>query len=482
MRLRSYKHLAEGCCYALTMTSSPAIRELVLIFGESQVDYAALYAIATAYAHSGLLISEHGQGTDRPELSLPAVVCSSFAIELFLKFFLTLERAESGASPSKHESEHRLGELWKRIRPAHQALVAGMFGTKTGVPLLNASDKRIELFVMALTEVGKTPLLKWLYAHELAESILMSHAAINEVLDALGYAANYAMKERSGVSRTDTSMPEETTIAAAQSDHINQLDQPRGEGLLPLRGSEQLLLGRDSVLRQIPVNLDPKQALFLDGIRHAVEIMDVAYVRLRNALTLLALNPPVSNELPSISSHAFLDAWSFVDAIDRFRMMYTQMPGMKFGAAKPNIPPLREVLQEFRNLRNVADHLASRADFVLSRSGAALGELTWLTGVQLQPEVIAWHCTLRPGTLQSAPQVQTDPIVSTLDWPTDSIRLSAGGYEGNLSMVRAHIAVRIRHLETQLQALFHQPTQAQVPIYNDVFMRRPVTRAGSASP
>lgn len=281
------------------------------------------------------------------------------------------------------------------------------------------------------------------------------------------------MKERSGVSRSDTSAPVGVMIAP---------DQPDGELLLSVCGSESLLLGRDSVLRQIPVNVDPKQALFLDGIRHAVEIMDVAYGRLRDGLTHLALHPPASNELPNLSAHAFLDAWSFVDAIDRFRMMYTQMPGIKLGAAKVGIPPLQEVMQEFRHLRNVADHLAQRADFVLSRNGAALGELNWLTGVQLQPEVIAWYCTLRPGTLQSVPPTQANPIVSTLDWPTDSIRLSAGGYDGNLSVVRTHIAVRIRHLEAQLQRVFQQSTQAQVPILNDMFIRRPVKRAGSTSP
>lgn len=462
------------------MTSHPAIPSLVLIPDASQADYAALFAIATAYAHSGLLISDHGKETDRPELSFPAVVCSSFAIELFLKFFLMLERAESEEPSSKHEFGHSLGPLWKKIRPAHQALIAGMFRNRTGVPWLNASDRRIDLFVEALSHVGeaKGPFVKWRYPHELVDATFMSHAAINEVLDALGYAANYVMKEKSGVSRSDTLTPGEVMVAP---DQPGRTDQPDGEGLSPARGSEHLLLGRDSVLRQIPVNVDPKQALFLDGIRHAVEIMDVAYGRLRDALTHLALHPPASNELPDLSAHAFLDAWSFVDAVDRFRMMYTQMPGMKLRTARTGISPLR-VMQEFRNLRNVADHLAQRADFVLSRNGTALGELTWLTGAQLQPEVIAWHCTLRPGTLQSVPPTQTNPIVSTLDWPTDSIRLSAGGYEGNLSAVRTHIAVRIRHLEAQLQPLFQRSTQAQVLIINDMFVRRPLKSAGSGSP
>lgn len=240
-------------------------------------------------------------------------------------------------------------------------------------------------------------------------------------------------------------------------------------------------MGRDSVRRRIPVNLDPKQALFLDGIRLAVEILDVTYSRLRDTLTHLALNPPLAGKLPNVFAHTFLDAWGFVDAIDRFRMMNTQMPGMTFGDPTYGIPPLLEVTQEFRNLRNVADHLAQRADFVVSRNGAAWGELTWLTGVQLHPEVIAWHCTLRPGSLRAVPSNQTHSILSTLDWPTDSIRLSAGGYEGNLSEVRKHIAVRLKSLEDQLLREFQQPTRTGVAIVNDLFMRRPVKRANSAN-
>lgn len=455
------------------MTSQPSIPTLVLIPDNSYLDYQALYAIATAYAHSGLVISEHGKKADRPEFSFPAVVCSSFAIELFLKFFLMLEKAEDVESPEKHEYGHYISKLWKKIRPDHQTLIAGMFRNKTGEPLLNASDRQIELFLEALSHVGgskDSPFMEWRYVHELDATTVMSHAAINEVLDALGYAANFVMKEKSGIRRDEKSTQEEVIIAPDQEELEDY------ETLLKVRGSERLLLGRHSVLRRIPVNIDPKQAIFLDGIRHAVEIMDVAYSRLRDTLTNLALTPPTSDELPDISSHIFLDAWAFVDAVDRFRMLYMQMPGMKRGAKKDGIPTLQEATQEFRNLRNVADHLAQRADLVVSRNGAALGELSWLTGVQLQPEVIAWHCTLRPGTLRSAPSIPTNSILSTLDWPTDSIRLSAGGYEGNLSEVRTHISLCIKHLEAQLQNIFQQPAQAQVPVINDMFMRRPVKR------
>ncbi len=149
------------------------------------------------------------------------------------------------------------------------------------------------------------------------------------------------------------------------------------------------MLSDDSILRRIPAALEPKQALFVDGIRHAVEIMELAYGRLKETLTNIALDPPTSADLRKVGPHAFLDAWAMVDAVDRFRMLYQQMPGIKFGPPVPGIEPLKTVTQPFRDLRNVADHLSQRADFVVARGGAALGTLTWLTYCQFAESAFA---------------------------------------------------------------------------------------------
>lgn len=216
--------------------------------------------------------------------------------------------------------------------------------------------------------------------------------------------------------------------------------------------------------------------MFIDGIRHAVEIIDFAYVRLNDSLTKTARKPPTSDELPMTATTAFLDAWAIVDAIDRFRMLYQQMPGITFGPPTPGVLTLAEATQPFRDLRNVADHLAQRAEFVVSRGGAALGSLTWLTGFNLDP-ITVWFCTLRPGTLRAKPEYRTEPIVSTLDWPTDRIVLEAGGYEGNLSAIRPHIQRRVRHLESQLEAAISKLGIEDAPVANDVFLRQAYTPA-----
>ncbi|MBJ7310829.1 hypothetical protein ACFOLJ_28740 [Rugamonas sp. CCM 8940] len=68
------------------MSTGPAIPFLVVVPGSTH-DFSSIYAIAAAYAHSGGLLNNHAAQTERLEFAFPAMVCSSFAIELFLKFF-----------------------------------------------------------------------------------------------------------------------------------------------------------------------------------------------------------------------------------------------------------------------------------------------------------------------------------------------------------------------------------------------------------
>jgi hypothetical protein len=232
-----------------------------------------------------------------------------------------------------------------------------------------------------------------------------------------------------------------------------------------------LMLSKDSILRRIPAAIEPKQALFIDGIRHAVEIIDLAYLRLSGTLTQIALEPPTSTDLSKVVPAAFLDAWAIVDAVDRFRMLYQQMPGITFSPPEAGVQTLKEVTQPFRDLRNVADHLAQRAEFVVAKGGAALGVLSWVTGFHIDPPML-WLCTLRPGTLRTTPEFRQEPIVTTVDWPTDRIYLIAGGYEGNLSAIRPHIERRVRHFEVQLQNAFEKLRVIDDPAASDVFLRQ----------
>lgn len=65
------------------------------------------------------------------------------------------------------------------------------------------------------------------------------------------------------------------------------------------------MLSENSVLRRIPVIIDPKTAMFIDGIRHAIEIINFVYKRLGITLTELASNPADSDDLRLMSTAAF---------------------------------------------------------------------------------------------------------------------------------------------------------------------------------
>lgn len=177
------------------MSFKPEIPSLVIIPGNAH-DFSALYSIATAYAHSGVLLNGHASETEQITFAFPAMVCSSFAIELFLKFFLTIDNANNPNMPQDDRKGHYLQKLWGRIKPDNQDLIASMFRNPSHVPTTAGLATRKSLFLEALTGIGDAPFVEWRYAYEINKPTLMSQGAIAEVLDAIGYAAEHVMKER----------------------------------------------------------------------------------------------------------------------------------------------------------------------------------------------------------------------------------------------------------------------------------------------
>jgi hypothetical protein len=208
------------------------------------------------------------------------------------------------------------------------------------------------------------------------------------------------------------------------------------------------MITRDSILRRLPPNLDRRQALFIDGIRHAAEIATLAYGRLGQTLTQIATHDDQGADADNLYTAAFLDAWSLVGVIDRFRTLCSLLP---YATHTPVPPPpgkksFAELTQPIRDLRNVADHLAVRADYVVARRGAALGTLSWFTA--LRPDgLVGVICTIIPGTIQSSSTPIVNPAGREIELPTGLIHLAAGEYKANLSEIIPQMALRIKHTE-----------------------------------
>ncbi|MES2483963.1 MAG: hypothetical protein V4609_18410 [Pseudomonadota bacterium] len=209
------------------------------------------------------------------------------------------------------------------------------------------------------------------------------------------------------------------------------------------------MLAPNSVLRRLPVELDRKQALFFDGIRHAAEIAEFAHARLRRTLTEIALREeqPWSGE--GLSTSAFLDAWSLVDVIDRFRALWLLLPHAVPDSLPAGTKTFSEIAQPIRALRNVADHLAQRAEYVLAQEGTALGVLSWCT--VLEPDrTKAVICTIVPGTMQRRSVPGMNPAGRAMDLPTGLIQLTAGEHTACVSEVLAEMQIRVSSLEASL--------------------------------
>lgn len=177
------------------MPTKPSIPALVIMPSDAH-DFKALYAVASAYANSGTMLNRYADQANQIAFAFPAMVCACFAVELFLKFFITLDNAANTESTQDDRRGHRLLDLWQRIKPANQDLIASMFRNPTQTPSAEGISTRKDLFITAITNIGPQPFVAWRYVYEINNPALMSHEAVVEVLDALGYAATYALKLR----------------------------------------------------------------------------------------------------------------------------------------------------------------------------------------------------------------------------------------------------------------------------------------------
>jgi len=190
------------------------------------------------------------------------------------------------------------------------------------------------------------------------------------------------------------------------------------------------------------VELDATQALFLDGIRHASELGEMAYDRLMASLEAIARRHHEGNRVEDVTE-PFLYAWAFVDAVDRLRQLVKMAPGFTTVPRSDGEPGFLALTEDIRSVRNVSDHLGQRADYVVASNGAALGVLQWVTPLS-RDSVLS--CSIRPGRLNSA----TLPLVTPPDREleiADCIAMRAGQHLADLSRARTEAERVTRNIE-----------------------------------
>lgn len=211
------------------------------------------------------------------------------------------------------------------------------------------------------------------------------------------------------------------------------------------------MFSENSIFLNIPIELNHKQAIFIDGMRSSGEILELSYSRLCNSLTHLASESQQPNQR-SRYTHVFLDAWAFVDAVDRFRSLWGLQPNAKSIQGKFSPKSVNQALKSIRDIRNVSAHVAQKVDQIKSLNSPVSGSINWVTLCNQDPLLIK-SFFIRPGIAKDTVTGQFSMPNGEVKFMSNSgnISLFAGKHKANLSDAYEFIVSVIRFSESAFQ-------------------------------
>ena len=131
------------------------------------------------------------------------------------------------------------------------------------------------------------------------------------------------------------------------------------------------LIKYKSPLRRIPIQINPREAFILDGIRISMEMISANASTLTTSITDFSILDPFAT--PKIgTSLLFSSAWAIIDNSARLNRL------LKALATKVVDADLQTMLDEIHTVRNTFQHIDERIEeFFVDNGGALLGYLTW---------------------------------------------------------------------------------------------------------
>jgi len=174
----------------------PPIPVLLLDLGDDggMTDLRGQFAIAKAYADTAHIAGELGESSNLLAMAFPAFICSSFALELFMKLLVVRGRIAAGGQ-LKRADGHNVKDLWREIPEQDQVAVAGFFRNESRSPRSRPGSVLMDVFERSLNDLDDRPFVEWRYVHERKGVELLRHGQLVEVLDAFGRAAAYLLTQ-----------------------------------------------------------------------------------------------------------------------------------------------------------------------------------------------------------------------------------------------------------------------------------------------
>lgn len=216
-----------------------------------------------------------------------------------------------------------------------------------------------------------------------------------------------------------------------------------------------MIISDTSPLKLLPSELNPEQSAFLDGIRYSVQMIDLAYARLRQTLLHLAIEDHAEGW--SFTA-AFHDAWSIVDSVHRLRQLLHKMPRVK--KSTPKFQLFLRKTAVAKELRNRIQHLGDGLKDISTAGSPVWGTLKWIAVVDTSPLRLNL-CSISAGRILSGVTLLPDAFHETFEPPVDYVELEAQPFKLSLSETCREIEKLVRGLEKSLEKQFAGlPTQA----------------------
>ena len=211
-----------------------------------------------------------------------------------------------------------------------------------------------------------------------------------------------------------------------------------------------MIIRTDSVLRRLPSELDPKRRLFVDGIRYAVEMADMAYSRLcQTLLALVVENRGRTDGLGQRIVSSMLDAWSVIDSVQRLRNLLVRTPRLSKRA--PPVILFNQCTEKVEELRHIAQHLDEKIYQFVQKEMPIWGSLSWFV-MEKPGEDKGFICSIVAGTLfKSKNHPVVNPLGKAFDCPVDLIELTANECTASLSETMKCVRKLISWIERTLQ-------------------------------
>lgn len=209
------------------------------------------------------------------------------------------------------------------------------------------------------------------------------------------------------------------------------------------------MLAADSPLRRLPADLPRRQVLFTDALRLSAEVAGLSYDSLEALLRSL-VGGQGGDANKGVAIEAIADAYSVVDAANRFREVLRVFPSLK----------QNEVFKLFirqtapvETLRDVVQHLNGELANIAAQQSSALGTITWLgPSPHERAPPTAWILqpgSFYPGQATFGPMMDLEAYLGPGE--VRQIHLVTSDVRVNLSDVIDRIRTMIRSLEPSVR-------------------------------